>query len=197
MCGSQQLEDGGKWVKLPKRSVPKQNLGNIFLFFHCHCQQFDSLEVGALKLWVKKSMLVYLRRGCQSLRGKEGVSSATFLGLWIALNACLFQLLIPWAALFVKLVLLRWPLVSNVYLNSINAVCFFRYESSDTCWIFYLRSFSHTCEITSVMIPVLLSSDETKCQLHKAKINILPATFTASNSSNMKCFSVLQCNLWE
>lgn len=146
-------------------------------------------------------MLVYLGRGCQSLRGKEGVSSATFLGLWIALNACLFQLLIPWAALFVKLVFLRWPLVSNVCLG-INAGFFFWYESTDTCWIFCFRSFSCTCEITSVMIPVLLSSDETKCQLHKAKINILPcslqviaAIWGVSLSYSVTCGSSRNCDL--
>lgn len=166
-----------KGWKLPKRSVPKQNLAISFFFFNCHCQQFDSLEVSALKLWVKKNILVYLKRECQSLRGKEGMSFATFLvyslGLWIALNACLFQLLISWAALFVKLAFLRWPLASDVCLG-INTIFVFRYESTDMCWIFYFKSFSCTCEIISVKIPVLLSSDETNCQLHKAKINILP-----------------------
>lgn len=70
---------------------------------------------------------------------------------------------------------LEGPLVSNVFL-SINAIFFFRYESTDTCWIFYFGSSSCTCEITTVKILVLLSSDETNCQLHKAKINRVPGS---------------------
>lgn len=124
----------------------------------------------------------------------RNLSSAAFLiyalGLRIALNACLFQLLYSQAALFVKPGFSKWSLVSYVFL-SINNI-----SSSDMNVLIDAASSAlgvPRVPVKNLQFRLLFSSMVTKAVADKqSKKKSMKCTFTPTNSGNSRCVSLSQ-----
>lgn len=167
-----------KGKRTSQRFCSQTEFGDIFSFFFFPFTTVSSLTVNDLKLWVKKKKHTFvLQEGLLAFQGgrKKSVLCSLFSLYSRSMNSsqCLsLPIIISPSSTICKTDVLEMAF-GFICLFKHKQYFFFKYESTDTCWIFYLESSSCTCEITSVQTLVLLSSGESTCQSYKAKINEL------------------------
>lgn len=125
----------------------------------------------------KKKHTLYFRRGCWHLMGEgRNVLCCLFSLCLRSMNSsqCLsFPVITSPSSTICKTDVLqtafgfKWLFKHKWYF-------FFRYDSTNTCRIFYLVSSLCTCEVTSAQNLVLSSLDESSHQSYEVKINMLP-----------------------